>query len=62
LSDEPLLITGEPSHVSISPNGRPLMIADGTTSLRSTDSGVEDLTEQAAVDHDYELDGGWLEE
>jgi hypothetical protein len=38
------------------------MIADGTVSPESSSSWVEDLTEQVAVDHDYKLDEGWLEE
>jgi hypothetical protein len=62
LSDEPRLITGEPSHVSISPDGQLLMIIDNTVLPGFTDSRVEDLTEQAAVHHDHELDEGRLEE
>jgi hypothetical protein len=60
--DEPLLIEGEPSRVSISPDGQPLMITDGVVSPESGYGRAEDLTEQAAADHDYELDEGWLEE
>jgi hypothetical protein len=62
MGDEPLLIEGELSHVSISPDGRPLMITDGVVSPESGYGRAEDLTEQAAADHDYELDEGWLEE
>jgi hypothetical protein len=60
--DEPLLIEGEPSHISISPDGQPLMITDGVASPESSYGRAEDLTEQATTDHDYELDEGWLEE
>jgi hypothetical protein len=60
--DEPLLIEGELSHVSISPDGQPLMITDGVVSPETSYGWVEDLTEQAAADHDYELDERWLEE
>jgi hypothetical protein len=34
------------------------MIADGTISPESSSGWVEDLTEQAATDYDYELDEG----
>jgi hypothetical protein len=60
--DEPVLIEGGPSHVSSSPDRQPLMITDSTVSSGFIDSWVEDLTEQAIADHDYELDEGWLEE
>jgi hypothetical protein len=56
------LVTGEPSHVSLSLDERPLMITDSTVSPESSSSWVEDLTEQLAADHDYELDKSWLEE
>jgi hypothetical protein len=62
VGDEPLLIEGELSRISISPDGQPLMITDGVVSSELTDSQVEDLTEQAAADYDYELDESWLEE
>jgi hypothetical protein len=62
IGDEPVLIEGESSHISIPLNEQPLMITDGVVSPGSTDIWVEDLTEQAAADHDYELDEGWLEE
>jgi hypothetical protein len=38
------------------------MITDDIVSPESSSGWVEDLTEQAAVDCDYELDEGWLEE
>jgi hypothetical protein len=60
--DGPALVTGEPSHVPLSLDERPLLIADDTVSPESSSSWVEDLTEQVATDHDYELDEGWLEE
>jgi hypothetical protein len=60
--DEPLLIEGELSHVSISPDGQPLMITDSVVSPKSSYGQAEDLIEQATADHDYELDEGWLEE
>jgi hypothetical protein len=56
VGDEPLLIERGPSHVSSSPDGQPLVTTDGTVSSELTDIQVEDLTEQAAVDYDYELD------
>jgi hypothetical protein len=59
---EPLLIGEELSHVSISPDGQPLMITDGVVSPESGHGRAEDLIEQATADHDYELDEGWLEE
>jgi hypothetical protein len=59
VGDEPLLIEGGPSHVSSSPDRQPLVATDGVVSL---DSRVEDSTEQAAVDYDYELDESWLVE
>jgi hypothetical protein len=59
--DEPLLIEGKLSHVSISPDGQPLMITDGGVSPETSYGWAEDLTEQAAADHDYELDERWLE-
>jgi hypothetical protein len=62
VGEEPVLIAGEPSHVPSSLDERPLMIADGTVSPEFSSSWIEDLTEQAAADHDYELDEGWLEE
>jgi hypothetical protein len=55
VGDEPVLIEGGPSHVSSSPDRQPLMITDGAVSSEFTDSWVEDLTEQAAADYDYEL-------
>jgi hypothetical protein len=62
LAVEPVLIEGGSSHVSSFTDERPLMITGGAVSPESTDSWVEDLTEQAAADYDYELDEGWLEE
>jgi hypothetical protein len=62
VGDEPLLIEGEPPSVSISPDRQPLMTADGVASPESSYGRVEDLTEQAAADYDYELDESWLEE
>jgi hypothetical protein len=62
LDDEPLLIEGGPSHVSMSPDGQPLMTTDVVASPESSYDRVEDLTEQAAADYDYELDESWLEE
>jgi hypothetical protein len=62
VGDEPLLIEGGSSHVSSSPDRQPLVTTDGAVSSELTDSQVEDLTEQAAVDYDYELDEGWLAE
>jgi hypothetical protein len=59
VGDEPLLIEGGPSHVSSSLDGRPLMATDGVV---SSDSRVEDSTDQAAVDYDSELDESWLVE
>jgi hypothetical protein len=59
VGDEPLLIEGGPSHVSSSPDRQPLVTTDGVV---SSDSRVEDSTEQAAVDYDYELDESWLAE
>jgi hypothetical protein len=59
VGDEPLLIEGGPSHVSSPPDRQPLVTTDGAV---SSDSRVEDSTEQAAVDHDYELDESWLVE
>jgi hypothetical protein len=59
IGDEPLLIEGGPSHVSSSPDRQPLVATDGVV---SSDSRVEDSTEQAAVDYDYELDESWLVE
>jgi hypothetical protein len=44
-SDEPVLIEGEPFHISTSPDERSLMITDGTVSPEFTDSWVEGLTE-----------------
>jgi hypothetical protein len=57
-----VLIEGESSHISTPLDEQSLMITDGVVSPGSTDIWVEDLTEQAAADHDYELDEGWLEE
>jgi hypothetical protein len=62
VDDEPLLIEGEPSRVSISPDRQPLMTTDVVASSESSYGRVEDLTEQAAADYDYELDESWLEE
>jgi hypothetical protein len=62
VGDEPLLIEGGPSHVSSSPDRQPFVTTDGAVSSELTDSQVEDLTERAAVDYDYELDESWLEE
>jgi hypothetical protein len=62
VGDEPLLIEGGPSHVSSSPDRQPLVATDGVVSSELTDSQVEDSTEQAAVDYDYELDESWLAE
>jgi hypothetical protein len=62
VGDEPLLIEGGPSHVSSSPDRQLLVTTDGAVSSEFTDSQVEDLTEQAAVDYDYELDESWLAE
>jgi hypothetical protein len=62
VGDEPLLIKGGPSHVSSSPDRQSLVTTDGAVSSELTDSQVEDLTEQAAVDYDYELDESWLAE
>jgi hypothetical protein len=56
--DELVLIKGDPSHISTPLDERPLMITDGVVSRESIDSWVEDLTEQAASDYDYELDEG----
>jgi hypothetical protein len=39
------LVKGEPSHVSLSLDARPLMITDSTVSPESSSSWVEDLTE-----------------
>jgi hypothetical protein len=58
--DEPVLIEGGPSHVSSSPDERPLMIIDSAVSPESSCGQVEDLNEQA--EQDYELEEGWLEE
>jgi hypothetical protein len=57
-----VLIKGEPSHVSTSPDERPLMITDGLVSTEFIDSWVEVLTEQAETDYDYELEESWLGE
>jgi hypothetical protein len=62
VGDEPLLIEGGPSHVSSSLDRQSLMATDGVVSSELTDSQVEDSTEQAAVDYDYELDESWLAE
>jgi hypothetical protein len=62
VGDEPLLIEGGPSRVSSSPDGQPLVTTDDTVSSELTDIQVEDLTEQAAVGYDYELDESWLAE
>jgi hypothetical protein len=62
IGDEPLLIEGGPSHISLSPDRQPLVATDGVVSSEPTDSRVEDLTDQAAVDYDYELDESWLAE
>jgi hypothetical protein len=62
MDDEPLLIKGGPPHVSISPDRQPLLITDVVASPQSSYDRVEDLTEQAAADYDYELDESWLEE
>jgi hypothetical protein len=62
VGDEPLLIEGGPSHVSSSPDRQPLVATDGVVSSELSDSRVEDSTEQAAVDYDYELDESWLVE
>jgi hypothetical protein len=62
VGDEPLLIEGGPSHVSSSLDEQPLMATDGVVSSELTDSRVEDSTEQAPVDYDYELDESWLAE
>jgi hypothetical protein len=62
VGDEPLLIEGGSSHVSSSPDKQPLVTTDSAASSELTDSRVEDLTEQAAADYDYELDESWLEE
>jgi hypothetical protein len=59
VGDEPLLIEGGPSHVSSSLDKQPLVTTDGAV---SSDSQVEDLTEQVVVDYDYELDESWLAE
>jgi hypothetical protein len=45
-SDEPVLIKGEPSHISTSPDERSLMFTDGIVSPEFIDSWVEGLTEQ----------------
>jgi hypothetical protein len=60
--DGSILVAGEPSHIPLSLDEQPLMLADGTVSPESSSSWVEGLTEQATADHDYELDEGWLEE
>jgi hypothetical protein len=60
--DEPLLIEGGSSHISSSPDRQPLVVIDNAVSSELTDSRVEDLTEQATADYDYELDESWLEE
>jgi hypothetical protein len=60
--DEPLLIEGGSSHIASSLDRQPLVTTDGAVSSELTDSRVEDLTEQAAADYDYELDESWLEE
>jgi hypothetical protein len=62
LAVEPVLIEGDLSHVSSSLDRQPLMITDGAVSFTSSSGWVEDLTERAVADHDYELDEGWLEE
>jgi hypothetical protein len=62
VGDEPLLIEGGPPHVSISPDGQPLMTADVVALPQSSYGRVEDLTEQVAADYDYELGESWLEE
>jgi hypothetical protein len=62
MGDEPLLIEGEPSRISISFDGQPLMTTDVVASPESGYGRVEDLTEQAAADYDYELDESWMEE
>jgi hypothetical protein len=38
MGDEPLLIEGEPSYISISPDGQPLMTTDGVASLETPSS------------------------
>jgi hypothetical protein len=62
MDDEPLLIEGGPPHVSISPDGQPLMTADVVASPQSSYDQVGGLTEQAAADYGYELDESWLAE
>jgi hypothetical protein len=62
VGDEPLFIEGEPSYVSSSHDRQSLMTIDGAVSSKLTDSWVEDLTEQATANYDYELDESWLEE
>jgi hypothetical protein len=62
MNDEPLLIEGGPPHVSTSPDGQPLLTTDVVASPQFSYDRVEDLTEQAAADYDYELDESWLEE
>jgi hypothetical protein len=62
MDDEPLLIEGGSSHVYISLDRQPLMTTDVVASPESSYGRVEDLTEQAAADYDYELDESWLEE
>jgi hypothetical protein len=59
--DEPVLIKRELSHISTSLDERPLLIVDGAVTPESRDCWVEDLTEQAAIEYDYELEEGWLE-
>jgi hypothetical protein len=62
IGDEPLSIEGGPSYISSPPDRQPLVTTDGAIPSELTDSQVEDLTEQAATDYDYELDESWLEE
>jgi hypothetical protein len=62
VGDEPALIEGGPSHVSLSPDERSLMTTDSAVLLESSSDRMEDLAEQAAADDDNELDEGWLEE
>jgi hypothetical protein len=60
--DELVLIEEGSSHISTSSDGQPLLIIDCVVTSESTYSWMEDLTEQAATDYDYELEECWLEE
>jgi hypothetical protein len=62
VGDELVLIEEGSSHISTSSDGQALLITDCVVMFEFTYSWMEDLTEQAAADYDYELEEGWLEE